>query len=124
MNENMLVIINCTSYHGEKPDELLLKIQDKLYIAIRPNGSLPTGINFKDSNSSSSEEGNSTELNIYLMISANWNATVTHIQCCYNNASCCRESYSLLRPEIGGKDTHYVVLKHSILSLEKRGSRT
>ena len=119
MNENMLVIINCTSYHGEKPDELLLKIQDKLYIAIRPNGSLPTGINFKDSNSSSSEEGNSTELNIYLMISANWNATVTHIQCCYNksNASYCRESYSLLRLEIGGKDVHYVVLKlpHSVI---------
>ena len=111
--------INCTSNGEDTHDSVFLNIDGKLFNVLRPNGSLPTGIDIVYVNSSSDKEENSTEFNIFLMISANWNATVTHIQCCYNksNASYCRESYSLLHLEIGGKDTHYVVLKlpHSVI---------
>ena len=96
--------INCTS----NGDSVSLNIEGTLYYALPHNDDLPTGIRIKYVNCSSDKEENSTEFNIFLMISANWNATVTHIQCCYNksNAFYCQESYSLLRLEIGGKDTH------------------
>ena len=92
IEEGRPVTISCTAYASEPPYKVFLKIEGNLYPVLRSIDH-PAGIVFLSSYRSSKTEGNSTELNIVLMVSAN--RTAIYVHCCYTTATCCREEYLL-----------------------------